>query len=90
MDMVETISKVKAEELREQYRQSAFIAYLITGGEEGASFAEFLERIGLDDKSGSGENPPVEGNNSKEEALAKAESIIAMFKQGFQRGGVDG
>jgi hypothetical protein len=87
MDMVETISKVKSEELKEKYRQSAFIAYLITGGEEGG-FAEYLEKIGLNDKS-SEQSPPVEEVDSKEEALSKADKIIAMFKQGFERGGVD-
>jgi hypothetical protein len=84
MDMVETISKIKAEELKERYRQAAFAAYLsgAGGGEEDEqlTFADFLSKIGLSENSEVEDESPQEV--TKEEALAKAQNILATFQWG--------
>lgn len=84
MDMVETISKIKGEELREKYRQAAFAAYLSgAGNDENSddnSFNGFLEKIGLTKKANVEDVTPQE--ITKEEALAKAQEYLATFQWG--------
>jgi biotin synthase-related radical SAM superfamily protein len=83
MDMVATISQIKAEELREQYRQAAFAAYLNGAGsseDESLSFQEYLKKIGLDGQSNNEEEAPQEENVTKEEAIARAEKILATVQ----------
>lgn len=82
MDMVETISKIKGEEIREKYRQAAFAAYLSGAGnsEEGGdtSFNGFLDKIGLNADSNVEDVTPQKV--TKAEALAKAQQILTTFK----------
>lgn len=84
MDMVETISKIKAEELKEKYRQSAFTAYLggAGGGEEGesVSFSDFLLKVGLTKEESDVEESTPQQKVTKDEAIAKAQDILAKFK----------
>ncbi len=82
MDMVETISKIKAEELREEYRQAAFASYLSGAGktdDESLTFAQYLKRIGLAKEDTEDASPPAE-EVTKEEALAKAQNILATYR----------
>lgn len=81
MDVVATVSKVKAEEIKEQYRQAAFAAYLSgAAGESEMSFPEFLEAIGIADGGNPDEATPQVEELTKEEAIANAERIAAMFQ----------
>lgn len=88
MDMVETIAKVKSEELQERYKLTAFGAYLqgAAGGESGESvpFNEYLINIGLEQDPQQLEVKKQEAlaiesspDVTKEEALAKAQQILS-------------
>lgn len=82
--MVATINSVKVRETQEKYRQAAFAAYLSgAAGESGITFQEYIEQIGLADGP-SGSTPmtrPEDEKITKEQALAKADAILALFQE---------
>lgn len=78
MQIFETIAEVKKEELRDNWQRSAFTAYLVAAqfgaAKEDSTFNDFLQAVGLSDDT---EIEVVE--NTKEEAMAIADRVLAQF-----------
>lgn len=88
MDIVETISEMREREQTEEYRKVAFGAYLRGSGqseEEEVTFQMYLDRLQLSDDAIAEKKAEEDIDASeltKEEAIAKAESILKGFNWG--------
>lgn len=74
--MVELALKVKHEEAREKLILAAFVGFQMGAGGD-KNFKQYLESLGLAKDSDAVETKPI----SAEEAIAKAEGILAKAKK---------
>lgn len=76
LDIFEMLLELKREESLEQYRLSAFTAYLLRQQDDG-SFQDFVETLGI----GRQQTSPQANRSTKEESLSKAYEILNKFNK---------
>ncbi len=85
--LMEDTARWEQEEIRERYRQQAFISWqsynllssMFNKDAEPLTFGEYLNLLGLGDKAA---DHSEEENVTKEQAIEKAKSILMLLKDG--------
>jgi len=77
--------KEKRAGTREKFTMSAFTAWQMGAG-GGKKFGEYLEDLGVVEKKAGGEAVPEDKEMTAEDAVAKAEDILAMARNKPEEG----